>query len=68
MTKQWETLRAVRSPVSRRTTAPINSSVCRLPFISASALPSRTSATALSAESWLCCESTIGSPRMSMLY
>ena len=54
MTKQWLTRRAVRSPVSRRTTAPISSSVCRLPFISASALPSRTSATAFSAESWLC--------------
>ena len=35
--------RAVRRPVSRLTTAPISSSVCRLPFISASALPSRTS-------------------------
>ena len=43
MTKQWLMRRAVRSPVSRLTTAAISSSVCRLPFISASALPSRTS-------------------------
>ena len=43
ITKQWLTRRAVRSPASRRTTAAISSSVCRLPFISASALPSRTS-------------------------
>ena len=66
MTKQWLTRRAVRSPVSRLTTAPISSSVCRLPFISASALPSRTSSTALSADAWLCGVSTIGSPAMSM--
>ena len=51
MTKQWLMRRAVRMPVSRATTAPISSSVCRLPFISASALPSRTSSTALAAES-----------------
>ena len=50
ITKQWLTRRAVRSPVSRCTTAPISSSVCRLPFISASALPSRTSSTAFAAE------------------
>ena len=51
MTKQWLTRRAVRSPVSRFTTSPISSSVCRLPFISASALPSRTSSTAFAADS-----------------
>ena len=39
MTKQWLIRRAVRRPPSRRTTAAINSSVCRLPFISASASP-----------------------------
>ena len=66
MTKQWLTRRAVRSPVSRFTTAPISSSVWRLPFIRASALPSRTRATAFSAESWLCSASTIASPAMSM--
>ncbi len=66
MTKQWLTRRAVRSPVSRFTTAPISSSVCRLPFISASALPSRTSSTALSAEAWLCGVSTIGNPAISI--
>ena len=66
MTKQWLIRRSVRMPVSRATTAPISSSVCRLPFISASALPSRTSATALAAESWLCADSTIGRPVMSM--
>lgn len=53
ITKQWLTRRAVRSPVSRLTTAPISSSVCRLPFISASALPSRTSSTARAAAAWL---------------
>ena len=51
--------RAVRRPVSRFTTAAISSSVCRLPFISASALPSRTSSTAFAAEAWLCGASTI---------
>ena len=39
MTKQWLMRRAVRMPVSRATTAPISSSVCRLPFIRASARP-----------------------------
>src|SRR5512134_820902 len=57
MTKQWLTRRAVRSPVSRLTTAPI----------SASALPSRTSSTAFSADAWLCGVSTIGKPAMSIL-
>ena len=41
MMKQWLMRRAVRMPVSRATTAPISSSVCRLPFISASARPAR---------------------------
>ena len=45
--------RAVRSPVSRFTTAAISSSVWRLPFISASASPFRTSSTAFAADSWL---------------
>ena len=40
--------------VSRFTTARISSSVCRLPFISASALPARASATAVFAAAWLC--------------
>ena len=66
MTKQWLMRRAVRSPVSRLTTAPISSSVCRLPFISASALPSRTSSTAAAAEAWLCGASTISKPEISM--
>ena len=66
MTKQWLIRRSVRMPVSRATTAAISSSVCRLPFISAAALPSRTNATALAAESWLCAASTIGRPAMSM--
>jgi hypothetical protein len=51
--KQWLIRRTVLSPVSRATTALINSSVCRLPFISISALPSRTSRTANSAAAWL---------------
>ena len=39
MMKTWLTRRAVRRPVSRATTSPISSSVCRLPFIRSSALP-----------------------------
>ena len=39
MTKTWLMRRPVRRPVSRATTAPISSSVCRLPFISSSASP-----------------------------
>ena len=66
MTKQWLIRRWVRMPVSRATTAAISSSVCRLPFISAAALPSRTNATALAAELWLCAASTIGRSAMSM--
>src|SRR5271167_1766768 len=65
ITKQWLMRRAVRIPVSRATTAPISSSVCRLPFIKASAFPSRTSATAFSAESWLCADSFNGKAEMS---
>ena len=65
MTKQWLMRRAVRMPVSRDTTAPISSSVCRLPFIRASARPARTSSTALAAESWLCSASTSSKPAMS---
>ncbi len=59
MTKQWLIRRAVLSPASRATTAPINSSVCRLPFQTASASPERTSATAFAAASWLWSASTI---------
>src|SRR6266446_5634944 len=65
ITKQWLMRRAVRMPPSRATTAPISSSVCRLPFIKASALPSRTSSTAFAAESWLCADSLSGKPDMS---
>jgi hypothetical protein len=50
MMKAWLMRRSVRRPVALRTTAPISSSVCRLPFISISALPSRASCTALAAE------------------
>ena len=39
MRKTWLMRRPVRRPVSRATTAPSSSSVCRLPFISSSALP-----------------------------
>ena len=62
ITKQWLMRRLVRSPVSRLTTAPINSSVWRLPFISASTLPSRTRRTAASADASLCGASTIEQP------
>src|SRR6187399_857964 len=65
MMKQWLIRRAVRRPVSRATTAAISSSVWRLPFISASARPQRTSSTALKAESWLWAASTISKPLMS---
>ncbi len=41
------------------TTAPISSSVCRLPFISASTSPARASSTAFSAAAWLCSTATI---------
>ena len=59
MMKQWLRRRAVRRPVSRLTTAPSSSSVLSDPFISMSARPSRTSATAFSAAAWLCSTSTI---------
>ena len=68
MTKQWLIRRSVRMPVSRAITAAISSSVCRLPFISAPALPSRTRATAFAAELWLCADSTIGRSAMSNPY
>ncbi len=66
MMKQWLIRRPVRNPVSRATTADISSSVCRLPFIKASARPSRTSATALAAASWLCTASTSSNAPMSI--
>ena len=66
ITKQWLTRRAVRNPISRLTTAAISSSVCRLPFISASALPSRTSRTAVVAAASLCGASTISTPAKSI--
>ena len=61
--------RSVRSPVSLRTTSAISSSVCRLPFISSSAFPRRTSSTAFSAAAWLCGTSTISyRPRSSVSF
>src|SRR3954464_808230 len=66
MTNAWLMRRAVRRPPSRDTTAPISSSVSKLPFIRHSARPSRTSATALAAESWLCSASTSSKPEMLM--
>ena len=58
ITKQWLMRRAVRRPVSFFTTSAINSSVWRLPFINASALPARTRSTAAAADAWLCGAST----------
>ena len=60
MTKQWLMRRLVRRPVSRLTTAPINSSVCRLPFtrLTFPSCPRRTAASAAS----LCGASTIDRP------
>ena len=52
MTKAWLILRLVRSPVAEETTALINSSVWRLPFIKASAWAARTNSTALAAAAW----------------
>ena len=65
MMKQWLMRRPVRSPESRLTTAAISSSVCRLPVISNSTLPSRASRTAVSADSTLCAASTRSSEAMS---
>ena len=45
----WLMRRSVRRPVSGRMTSCISSSVCRLPFISSSASPARTRATAFPA-------------------
>ena len=49
MMKTWEMRREVRRPVSRAMATFISSSVCRLPFIMASALPLRHMATPISA-------------------
>ena len=65
MTKTWLIRRAVRRPVAEAVTSRISSSVCRLPFISSSPLPSRISATACAAAAWLCGASTIWWPAMS---
>ena len=59
MTKTWLIRRSVRRPVAEAVTSRISSSVCRLPFISSSPLPSRISATARAAAAWLCGASTI---------
>src|ERR1700722_5677459 len=66
MMKQWPIRRAVRMPDCRDTTPLISSSVCRLPFISASTLPAVTSSTALAAESSLCSEFTSSIALMSI--
>src|SRR6185312_5789851 len=57
--------RAVRRLAASATTASINSSVCRLPFISASTLPSRAIAAAAAAAAWLCSVATIAMPARS---
>ena len=59
MTKTWLMRRAVRRPVADGTTAPISSSVWRLPFISDSTSPARAISTALAAAAWLCSAGTI---------
>ncbi len=66
MTNTCVMRRAVRSPFPDGTTASISSSVCRLPFISAWTSPSRASATAVAAASWLCSTGTIRNGVMSM--
>ena len=60
MTKAWLIRRPVRKPVAEETTALINSSVWRLPFINTSARAERTSSTALAAAAWLSGTSSIG--------
>ena len=59
MMKTWLIRRSVRRPVAEAATSFISSSVCRLPFISSSPLPSRISATAWAAAAWLCGASTM---------
>jgi hypothetical protein len=59
MMKAWLTRRLVLRPVSRFMTSLISSSVCRLPFISSSALPVLTRLTASAAAPWLCGASMI---------
>ena len=66
MTKTWLIRRSVRRPVAEAVTSCISSSVCRLPFIRSSPLPSRISATAWAAAAWLCGASTIWRPARSM--
>ena len=51
LTKQWLMRLLVRIPVAFYTTAPISSSLCMLPFMSASARPATTNSTAFVAES-----------------
>ena len=58
----WLILRSVRKPVSALTTAPITSSVCNAPFMSASTWPSRAIVTARAAAAWLCGASTRSIP------
>ena len=65
MMKTWLMRRPVRKPVSRLVTSASSSSECRLPFMSSSALPSRTNATARSAAAWLCGTSMISMPPTS---
>jgi hypothetical protein len=60
MTKQWLMRRLVRSELA--TTAPISSSVCRLPFISAPTLPCTASSTARAAAERASGRSSIGTP------
>jgi hypothetical protein len=62
ITKTWLMRRSVLS-FSSRSMAPMNSSVCRLPFISAPTLWSRASATACAAAAWLCSVGTNSSRR-----
>ena len=67
ITKQWLMRRAVRNPLSGRTTALMSSSVCRLPFMIICALPSRASRTASAAADAASSASTISKREMSSL-
>ena len=63
--KTWETRRVVRRPVSRAMAGFNSSSVCRLPFMRAWALPERQMATAVTAAFVSVSASTIGNLLMS---
>ncbi|ABA53469.1 hypothetical protein BURPS1710b_A1059 [Burkholderia pseudomallei 1710b] len=61
----WLMRRSVRSRDAGPITAASNSSVCRLPFISAATSPAPPISTARAAAAWLCSTASIGTPARS---